>query len=266
MSRSLSLLLAVFLITGCESQSLYTQLTEREANQILALMFKAGMPAEKISEKDETFAVHTEKAHFAEAMALLQRNGLPPDRYDSLGSVFEKEGFVSSPLEERARLNHALSQEISQTISSIDGVLSARVHLAVPEQDPLSKVKRPSSASVFIKHRVDVALDDQVMKIKALVVDGMENLSAENVTVALFPAININPILNAPTIHPTVTMQKSSIADAFSNPLALLPLGLVLMVCSLVFWARQRFGKTLIPIVNKPVDSTHHNSNQQRVR
>jgi len=240
MRRIVFLLLAVVLVAGCESQSLYTQLTEREANQILALMFSTGMHAEKRSDSDDTFSVHTEKANFAKAMALLQRNGLPPDRYDSLGSVFEKEGFVSSPLEERARLNHALSQEISKTIASIDGVLSARVHLAVPEQDPLSKKQEPASASVFIKHRAEVMLEDHVLKIKALVVDGIENLSANNVTVALFPAVNITPLLTDPVPEEVeLKIQKSSVADSFTNPLMLLPLGIILMLCGLTYWVKR---------------------------
>lgn len=239
MSRIVYLIVGLCLLTGCETQSLYTQLTEKEANQILALMFSAGMPAEKTRDNDETFSVHTEKTHFAAAMALLQRNGLPPDRYASLGSVFEKEGFVSSPLEERARLNHALSQEISQTIASIDGVLSARVHLAVPEQDPLSQVKQLASASVFIKHRSEMTLDDQVVKIKALVVDGIENLSADNVTVALFPAKNIKPMLDSIDAEPRpVSFQQGSIASGLTNPLAILLFGFILLVSGMSYFLR----------------------------
>jgi type III secretion protein J len=49
-----------------------------------------------------------------------------------MGKVFKREGFVSSPLEERARLVHAMSQEIANTINNIDGVVTARVHLVVP--------------------------------------------------------------------------------------------------------------------------------------
>jgi type III secretion protein J len=102
--------------------------------------------------------------------------------------VFKREGFISSPLEERARLLHAMSQEMSNTLTHIDGVITARVHLVVPERNPLSDQPLPASASVFIKHRADRSLADQVPQIKALVVNSIEGLSYENVTVALFSA------------------------------------------------------------------------------
>jgi len=102
--------------------------------------------------------------------------------------VFKKEGFVSSPLEEQARLNHAMSQEIANTISSIDGVVMARVHLSMPEKDPLADKAPPASASVFIKYRAGSDLSGHVGNIKALVVNSIQGLSYDNVTVALFPS------------------------------------------------------------------------------
>ena len=95
---------------------------------------------------------------------------------------------MSSALEERARFTHALSQELSNTLSNIDGVVQARVHVSVPEKNPLSDKPQHSTASVFIKHRPGVDLSQQTGKIKALVVNAMEGLPYDNVTVALFPA------------------------------------------------------------------------------
>jgi len=47
---------------------------------------------------------------------------------------------------------YALSEELSRTVSEIDGVISARVHVVLPENDPLRRDLVPSSASVFIRH------------------------------------------------------------------------------------------------------------------
>jgi type III secretion protein J len=182
-----TLLLAAALAAGCGEQELYSGLTQRQANEMTAALRNAGIDADKRA-RDGGFVVSAPKAAFAQAVAVLRASGLPREGYDTLGQVFKKEGFVSSPLEERARLVHALSQEISNTVASIDGVVMARVHLAVPARDPLSDRQVPASASVFIKHRPGVDLSARQGQIKALVVNAIEGLPYDNVTVALFAA------------------------------------------------------------------------------
>jgi len=81
-----------------------------------------------------------------------------------------------------------MSQEISNTIANIDGVITARVHLVVPERNPLLDKPQPAAAAVFIKHRPERNLSGQISQIKALVVNSIEGLAYDNVTVALFPA------------------------------------------------------------------------------
>ena len=194
----------------------------------------------------------TTKEAFSSAMMLLQAYGLPREKFDSLGDVFRKEGFVSSPLEERARLNHALSQEISHTVSSIDGVVMARVHLVVPERMQLDNVVKPSSASVFVKHRPDIDLQNHIGKIKAMVVNGVENLPVENVTVALFPT---EPLLMGPSsierkpihmeeVSPGNTIRSvagSGFASMSVLSMSLLPA--LLLLLALLGIAYQRYKK-----------------------
>ncbi|PID63629.1 MAG: EscJ/YscJ/HrcJ family type III secretion inner membrane ring protein [Gammaproteobacteria bacterium] len=229
--RLLPLLLVALLLVGCRQQVLYSDLTEQEANEIMALLYAADLPASKVAVKGGNYRVDTSRETFSEAMTLLQANGLPRERFDSLGKVFAKEGFVSSPLEEQARLNHALSQEMAHTLSNIDGVLMARVHLAVPEQELLEEKPVASSASVFIKHRADVDLSQSVPKMKALVVDGVENLPYENVTVSLFPAVT--PALNREQelVPGTMAQQTASFPNVelitIAAALAMLTFGLI---------------------------------------
>lgn len=179
--------LLLCLLAGCSSQELYGQLSERQANEMVAVLRSAGIGAEKQS-RDGRFSVLTAQGDFADAVRILNAQGYPRETFDTMGKVFKREGFVSSPLEERARLVHAMSQEISNTIANIDGVVTARVHLVMPERNPLADKARPSAAAVFIKHRPDKDLSSQTTLIKALVVNSLEGLSYDNVTVALFPA------------------------------------------------------------------------------
>ncbi len=178
---------ALALLAGCSNQELYSQLSERQANEMVTVLRGAGIDAEKQSQEGR-FSVLTASRDFPQAVRLLNAQGYPRESFDSMGKVFKREGFVSSPLEERARLVHAMSQEISNTVASIEGVVTARVHLVLPERNPLADKPQPAAAAVFIKHRPEVDLAPQLTQIKALVVNSVEGLSYDNVTVALFPA------------------------------------------------------------------------------
>ncbi|MEL7428648.1 MAG: hypothetical protein AAFN43_01490, partial [Pseudomonadota bacterium] len=79
-----------------------------------------------------------------------------------------------------------LNQELSDSISRIDGVVSARVHLMVPETSPFEKNRTPPRASVFIYQEKGVQLREQLPVIKNLIVNSLENLEYANVEVALF--------------------------------------------------------------------------------
>jgi type III secretion protein J len=68
-------------------------------------------------------------------------------------------------------------------VSEIDGVLSARVHLVLPENDPLRQQLVPSSASVFIRHRASLPINDLVPQVKLLVANSVAGLSYDKVSV-----------------------------------------------------------------------------------
>ncbi len=105
-----------------------------------------------------------------------------------MGDMFQKQGLVSTPAEERMRYIFAVSQELSRTLRSIDGVVEARVHVVIPQDDPLSDKARPSSAAVFIKHRPDVDLRLLAPAVKDLVAHSIEGLTPDQVALTLFPA------------------------------------------------------------------------------
>jgi type III secretion protein J len=236
--KLLFLPLAVAALTACNEQELYGQLSERQANEMVAVLRSAGIEAEKQG-KDGVFAIQASRDDFAAAVRALAAQGYPREQYDTMGKVFKREGFVSSPLEERARLVHAMSQEISNTLASIDGVVQARVHLVMPERHPLADKATPSAASVFIKHRPDKDMTAQVAQIKALVVNSIEGLPYDNVTVALFPAEEL-PATPAPKAGAAAGTVRE---DGLPVPLMAGTLGGVLLLGGGgMLWLRRRSG------------------------
>jgi len=100
--------------------------------------------------------------------------------------VFKKTGMISSPSEERIRFMDALAQDLARTISMIDGVVDARVHVVLPENDPFARNAQPSSAAVAIRSRWDADISDLVPAVKGLVKNSIEGLAYEKIMVTVF--------------------------------------------------------------------------------
>lgn len=167
--------------------SLVSGLTEAEANEVLGLLLNADISATKTTSKAGA-GIQVEAGSMSTAIEILHRNGLPRERRSKLGDVFKKENLISSPLEERARYLYALSQELEQTLSSIDGVVTARVHVVLPERVGPLDASTPSSASVFLKFQKGYGVESVVVPVRALVANGIPGLSQDRVAVVLVPA------------------------------------------------------------------------------
>ena len=176
------------LLAGCARGPLYSDLTETQANEVQAALLSAGIDARKSAMvKTKGWAIEVERSEVPHAMAVLGASGLPRQPLRTLGEVFPKEGFVSSPLEERARYVFALSQEVEQTLLQLDGVVDARVHIAMPERNVFDDKAPSASASVVIIEQPGASLEARETDIKAIVTDGIEGLSDINrVTVKFF--------------------------------------------------------------------------------
>ena len=190
--RILGVISFSLLLAACKVE-LYSGLSEKEGNEMLAILLDGEVEAEKILDKDKLVTLMVGSDEVSRSIKLLKSLGYPKEKYSSIGDIFPKDGLISSPTEERARYTYSMSQELSSTLSMIDGVITARVHVVLPqEQDTLSDVNYPSSASVFIKYTPELELAGFIPKVKTLVSNSIEGLSLDKITVSLFPATRIN--------------------------------------------------------------------------
>lgn len=196
MHRYLSITLlcvSTFLLSGCgESVELHRQLSEQEANEVIAELADKQIRAQKIPVKDGV-VVRVRANDIGRAVRTLEAVGLPKVARSTLGDIFRKEGVISTPLEERARYIYALSQELEATLSNIDGVIVARVHVVLPERVAPGEPVQPASASVFIKHDPRLDPDNIQPRVRRMVASSIPGMASaientQKLTVVFVPA------------------------------------------------------------------------------
>lgn len=193
-------LLCLLALVGCKSE-LYSSLPEQEANEMLALLLKNNIPSEKFQIKED-FGLRVESRDIERAILVLQNSGFPKRHFMGVEDVFPPGSMISSTLEQQARLNYVMTQDLSRTISQIDGVMEARVHIAFAPTDNQRTGKPPkNSAAVFIKYDPDYDLTSLMPQIRNLVANSITEVSYADVAVVLVPSMP-TPVPQPHTPHP----------------------------------------------------------------
>jgi type III secretion protein J len=187
-------LLVVLLTAGCSANVLHDS-DERSANEATAALERAGIGAETLPDESgdgsaPRFTVRVARADGTRARELLRALGLPRPAPRGFAQTYGQPSLIPTPSEERARFLDALAGELERTLESVDGVVSARVHLALEEAEPLAvdgRPPKPARAAVLLKARPGrPPLDED--DVRALVSGSVANLDPAAVAVVLTTA------------------------------------------------------------------------------
>lgn len=131
-------------------------LDEAAANKVIAALGKNGVAADKTRDPDHEgrFSVDVGRGDASFALAVMAREELPPRSAPGWSEALRKSSLFPSRSDERLELTLATAGELERSLLAIDDVISARVHLALPERDVLD-ARLPGgapSASVLLKH------------------------------------------------------------------------------------------------------------------
>ena len=184
----LGVALALIFSAACQSRVQHG-LKEREANRIVAALRQAGVEASKVKEEGRgaKFAVEVPRGQVTRAIQLLLKHDLPRRSKPGFGEVFGKASLVPTPTEQQARFLYALSGELTQTLEAAQGVLEARVHLVLPQRDPLALKEQPLElprAAVFLRVQPGPEPISEV-EVKRLVSGSVQGLSPSQVAVVI---------------------------------------------------------------------------------
>lgn len=169
----------IFRVTAPQMTQLYSDLTLEDSSAIVNQLESLGVPFE-IKREGSQILVPAEQV--ARLRMKLAEDGLPTggsigyeifDRTDTLGAT----SFVQN-------INHlrAIEGELARSISSIDRINSARVHLVIPERQLFQRDRRPPSASIVLNVRGSLG-PGEIRAVQHLVAAAVEGLDPEHVSI-----------------------------------------------------------------------------------
>lgn len=180
----LTLVAGAFVLTSSGNETpmaaVYTDLEPADAASVTDELISMGVDYELadggrtvLVAKDEVYQVRIE----------LSGEGLPSSNEGY--ALLDEQGITTSEFRQRVDYQRALEGELARTLRSIDGIDSASVHLALPEESVFVDEPTDPTASVLVHTAgVDTITSDQVSAMVHLVASSVKGMEPENVTIA----------------------------------------------------------------------------------
>ena len=191
LSRKLSLaaisLLSILLFAAiilqanrAEYRPLYTELSQEEAASVTNWLREQNVPYHL---QNGGSSIYVPAGVVYETRLNLAGAGLP--KQGGVGyEIFDKQGFGATNFTQKINYQRALQGELARTISALEAVKSARVHLVIPEKRLFHEQQKQAKASVVLDLNAGYALDmSQIQGIIHLVAGSVEWLDKNMVTV-----------------------------------------------------------------------------------
>ncbi|AQS36182.1 type III secretion apparatus lipoprotein, YscJ/HrcJ family [Shewanella psychrophila] len=234
-----SLLFLVLMLSGCRVD-LFRDIPQDEANQMVALLMLNHIDASaEADQKTGNITLRIEKDQFINAVELLRQNGFPKPHYSNIEDLFPSGQLVTSPAQEEAKMGYLKEQQLERTLSSMDGVISARVSIAETTPETNSQVPQEKSASVYIKYSPQANLSNSENQIKSLIQNSVPGLSFEHISVYLqASSYRYQPIVQ-PTTHTGLSLFSTEL-EQYKLPIVISLSGIFLMSLGGMWWMRRK--------------------------
>ena len=163
-----------------ERTTLYASLPEVEKARVVEALKNSGVD---VMLDPTTGDVIVPTSDYHSARMSLAAQGLPssvPDGYQAIADI----PMGSSRSVENVRLKQSQEIELARSISEIQGLVAARVHLAIPEKSVFARASTPPTASIFVQMENGRSLSrQQVEAVVHLVSSSVPFMAKNDVTV-----------------------------------------------------------------------------------
>lgn len=175
-------------LAGCGQEELVRVDTEKQANEILvelaAHQITDARKQPKAKQRATVWLLTVPKADLLRAREVLVQLDLPRKPKGGYERMLATTGLIPTKTDERARLMYAMSGELERTFEVYESVVQARVHVVIPEAEPMSgqNTKNPAPTAMVLIQHVDhknatgssvVPTEDQVRQMVAKSVEGL---------------------------------------------------------------------------------------------
>lgn len=171
-----------YFATRPDMVTLYAGMDPADAGQAISELEGANIPVQAANNGTSLLVPKNMKDN---ARILLAQKGLPAT--PGVGyELFDKaDGFGLTTFMQRVNRLRAMEGELSRTISSLEGVESARVHLVLPDRESFSRTAPDPTASVVVHMKGGRVLEiQQARAIRHLVAAAVPSLKPTAVTIA----------------------------------------------------------------------------------
>lgn len=186
MPRRLYAVPLLLLLAACQKQDLLKGLDQQQANEVIAVLQRHNIEAEKTDRGKTGYSVNVAQADFAAAVDWLKTYDLPSRPRLEVAQMFPADSLVSSPRAEKARLYSAIEQRLEQSLQTMNGILSARVHISYDlDAEEGSRAARPVHLSALAVYDRDAEPEQKVNDIKRFLKNSFAEVEYDNISVVL---------------------------------------------------------------------------------
>lgn len=159
---------------------LFSNIEDKDGGEIITQLAAMNIPY-KFSSSGTSILIPEDKVY--NTRLLLAQQGLPKGGVIGF-ELLDKESFGMSQFNEQINYQRALEGELARTISTIDVIDSARVHLAIPKSSVFIRERKQPTASITLSVKPSRSLSQmQIDAIVHLVASSVPELTSDKVNI-----------------------------------------------------------------------------------
>jgi flagellar M-ring protein FliF len=160
---------------------LFSNLASSDASAIVDELNAAGV-AYELADGGGTIMVENDQVY--DLRLSMSGKGLPAGQETGY-ALLEEQGITTSEFQQQVQYQRAIEGELANTLEALDGVRSAVVHVALPEDEVFVTDQAEPTASVLLDLAPGTALSgEQVQAVTNLVSSSIQDMEPDQVTVA----------------------------------------------------------------------------------